>query len=101
MANPCGPYWRCQALKTGISTWQGAHQVAQKLTSTTLPRKALRRKAWPARSWRVKSGAGLLSKFCVGDADCAAAAAMEAASKAARSTDAGVDTRTTVGLPPQ
>ena len=40
--NPRGPYWLCHETKRGISSWQGAHQVAQKLSNTTLPRKALR-----------------------------------------------------------
>ena len=47
--------------KPGISTRQGGHQVAQKLTSTTLPRSASRETAAPSRVVSWKSGAAALA----------------------------------------
>src|SRR5437868_14354630 len=46
-------------MSQGISTWQGSHQVAQKLTRTTLPLYWERARSLPSRSLRVTSGAGL------------------------------------------
>src|SRR5262245_53736007 len=45
-------FWRC-----GISTWHGAHQVAQKLIRTTLPFMLESETDWLSRSRSVKSGA--------------------------------------------
>ena len=36
--------------RTGVSDWQGGHQVAQKLTQTALPRRSARRIGLPSRS---------------------------------------------------
>src|SRR5258705_12851573 len=46
-------------MSQGISTWQGSHQVAQKLTRTTLPLYWERETSLPSRSLRVISGTGL------------------------------------------
>src|SRR5215203_2869505 len=45
-------FWMC-----GISTWQGPHQVAQKLISTTLPFVPESETDWLSMSRSVKSGA--------------------------------------------
>src|ERR1035441_6217554 len=60
--SPAAPYRRCQREKTGISSIQGAHQVAQKFSSTTLPLNWSSRSGRPDRSVRVKSGAMLFSR---------------------------------------
>src|SRR6201995_3698369 len=45
------------AIRRGISMMQGGHQLAQKSTSTSLPREALSDTGLPDRSGRVKAGA--------------------------------------------
>src|ERR1035437_5454017 len=67
--NPCGPYCRCHWTKVGISTWQEAHQVAQKSSSTTLPRKLARSILAPLKAVRVNSGAFLLRRDSVAEAE--------------------------------
>src|SRR5262245_24930012 len=47
------PNCRDKNCKSGISRTQGGHQVFQKLTSTTLPRKDSRLHEWPSESARV------------------------------------------------
>ena len=42
---------------------QGAHQVAQKSSTTTLPRRLARSKRPPERSGRARGGAGWLAFF--------------------------------------
>src|SRR5262245_65863178 len=46
-------------MRSGISARHGGHQVAQKLTSTTLPRKSLEEIVRPSRSVTVKSPTGV------------------------------------------
>jgi hypothetical protein len=53
----------------GISVRHGPHHVAQKFSSTTLPRKLLRVRGLPSRSVRVKSGA-TPEGTVAGDRDC-------------------------------
>src|ERR1035437_7204374 len=79
--NPCGPYCRCHWTKVGISTWQEAHQVAQKSSSTTLPRKLARSILAPSKPVRENSGAFLLRR----DVVCAPATAKQAVSSKAAS----------------
>src|SRR5207253_6810193 len=47
---PLGPNSRCARTNSGISSRQGAHQVAQKLTTTTLPRHWESDCSWPEMS---------------------------------------------------
>src|SRR5947209_8761730 len=56
--NPCGPYCFCRASNQGISILQGWHQVAQKFSSTALPRKSERCTVAPSSDSRANSGAG-------------------------------------------
>src|SRR6185312_15987834 len=52
------PAWRfCSATICGISTIQGGHQLAQKSTSTSLPRQAASETGLPSKPVRVKAGA--------------------------------------------
>src|SRR5450755_3979916 len=60
--SPASPYWRCQREKTGISSIQGPHQVAQKFSSTIRPLNWSSRSGRPNRSVRVKSGAMVFSR---------------------------------------
>ena len=55
---PLGPRRRWNSSRSGISLRQGGHQVAQKFTSTTLPRRPLRVHSRPARSFRPEIGRG-------------------------------------------
>src|ERR1039458_9862086 len=73
--NPCGPYCRCHWTNLGISSWHGAHQVAQKLKSTTFPRRLARSRFPPLKSRRVNSGAFLLRRDSAAKAARAPAAA--------------------------
>src|SRR4029077_2446517 len=57
--SPCSPYCFCSAMKPGISTLHGAHQVAQKSRITTLPRKSEDFTSFPSKSFSFKAGAGL------------------------------------------
>ena len=61
----CGPYCSCQRANIGISTWHGAHQVAQKFSSTTLPCSRARSRLWPVRSRLTNSGALRPTSDCV------------------------------------
>ena len=60
-------------MKSGISFIQGGHQVAQKLSMTTLPLKLDRLTLLPSKSRSVKAGAGfpirllLFVEFCAED----------------------------------
>src|SRR5512146_106592 len=67
--NPCAPYCCCHLLNSGISSWHGAHHVAQKFSRTTLPRRLLRSTCAPFKSVRAISGARLFtSDFAAGTA---------------------------------
>src|SRR5207245_8212912 len=55
---PLDEYFSCISISQGISIWQGSHQVAQKLTSTTLPLYWLNGTSWSSRSLNVTSGSG-------------------------------------------
>lgn len=57
ICRPRGPYAVCQSINLGISTRQGPHQVAQKLSRTTLPRYAWRSNLLWLISVRTNSGA--------------------------------------------
>src|SRR5579862_5413446 len=87
--SPSGAYCLCQAAKRGNSIRQGAHQVAQKFSRTTLPSYAERLMRTPLRSAREKGGAGRFSK--VSDADTRPAAPKH--SNAARATIRRMPTR--------
>ena len=50
---------RASASSDGISTTQGPHQVAQRLTSTGRPRKSASRAGRPKGSWNAVAGAGV------------------------------------------
>src|SRR5436309_13226053 len=39
ICKPCSPYFFCKSTSHGISILQGPHQVAQKFTTTALPRR--------------------------------------------------------------
>src|SRR5438132_13448029 len=58
MVRPRGPYRSLARWIRGISSWHGAHQVAQKFRTTGLPRSWLRRNGASSRVRVVKSGAG-------------------------------------------
>jgi len=58
-------------VQIGISLSHGGHQVAQKLSSTTLPRRSLRFMAVPAGDINLNSGASAASRGGVG-LDCCA-----------------------------
>src|SRR5665213_1797749 len=49
-------YLSWSAMRSGISARQGGHQVAQKLTRTTLPFQSLDESVWPLMSVTVKAG---------------------------------------------
>ena len=51
-------YFSCSATRSGISARHGPHQVAQKLTMTTLPRSDAGEISRPSRSVTVNAGAG-------------------------------------------
>src|SRR6266581_2782214 len=44
-------YFSWSSISQGISMRQGVHQVAQKFTSTTLPRYWFKETSWPCRSF--------------------------------------------------
>src|ERR1044072_8321138 len=71
---PRPPRSRCMALRLGISERQGTHQVAQKLSSTTCPRRAETLTGLPSSAFRLTSGAGAAAAVAGADADCAGAA---------------------------
>jgi hypothetical protein len=50
-------YWVCISLSSGISAAQGTHQVAQKFSTTGLPRNSSSLCDAPFRSWRSRLGA--------------------------------------------
>ena len=58
-ANPCPLCWRSNSTNQGISIRQGSHQVAQKFSNTTLPRKSESCTILPSASLSEKLGAGL------------------------------------------
>src|SRR5208282_2070198 len=58
--NPLSPYRFSRSMSQGISVRQGSHQVAQKLTSTTLPANCCRLVSLPLRSLSTSSGAGFI-----------------------------------------
>src|SRR5579871_2691826 len=60
-ANPLSLYCCSNSMNQGISTLQGAHQVAQKSSSTTLPLYSDRCTVFPSTSLSTKSGAALRS----------------------------------------
>ena len=53
---PWLPYCFCNSINSGISFRQGAHQVAQKFRTITLPCHSERRRRFPSRSGKVISG---------------------------------------------
>ena len=55
--NPRLEYFSCRACRSGMDLRQGAHHVAQKSSSTTLPARALFETGLPCRS--VSENAGL------------------------------------------
>src|SRR3546814_11887412 len=57
-ASPPSARARCRRSSAGISCTQGTHQVAQKLTSNTCPRKSAKAVAAPSRVWNGTLGAG-------------------------------------------
>src|SRR5215469_14490626 len=56
---PSDPYWFCSSTSQGVSILQGPHQVAQKFSSTALPRSSESFMLPPSSLSRVKSGAGV------------------------------------------
>src|SRR5579863_8491335 len=59
ICRPCAPYCLCNSTNHGISILHGVHHVAQKLSSTALPRKSDRLTLLPSRDSSVKSGASV------------------------------------------
>src|SRR5580692_8147528 len=53
---PLSAYFFWKLIIQGISAWQGSHQVAQKLTMTTLPLRLARETSLPCKSLKVTSG---------------------------------------------
>src|SRR5215213_4733948 len=51
----------CSSANSGTNAWQGPHSVSEKTSKTRLPRNSARVRCSPARSGRVKSGAGVAS----------------------------------------
>src|SRR5579863_4824231 len=49
-------YFFCSSISQGVSILQGSHQVAQKSTSTALPRKSESFTLLPCKSWNTTSG---------------------------------------------
>jgi hypothetical protein len=76
---PLSAYFFWKPIIQGISTWQGSHQVAQKLTTTTFPWRLARETSLPWRSWKVTSGA--FGRGLFGAEGCGLAAARLAAGK--------------------
>src|ERR1041385_9307662 len=63
ICKPCGPYFFCRSTNDGISILQGPHHVAQKFSSTALPRSEERRTSLPSGTlFSVKSGS--TEPFC-------------------------------------
>src|SRR6185437_9435715 len=56
-SRPSGPYCFCSSTNHGISSRHGVHQVAQKFSSTALPRKSIRCTVLPSSDCKAKSGA--------------------------------------------
>src|SRR4249919_1189232 len=56
----------CSRCNEGISARQGSHQVAQKLTATTVPLSCCRSTVWPERSGSTSAGVGLPSQRLIG-----------------------------------
>src|SRR6185437_10610871 len=56
IVKPCAAYFCWKPIIHGISIWHGSHQVAQKLTNTTLPFRLASDKSPPCNSGNVTSG---------------------------------------------
>src|SRR5438874_11883009 len=61
ISSPCGRYLLFSSTSQGISILHGPHHVAQKFTSTALPRKSASFTVFPSRLSSAKAGAGLPS----------------------------------------
>src|SRR5487761_2052910 len=62
---PLAPRAACAATNCGISSRQGAHQVAQKLTTRTLPRHCASAWSWPSGSGSTTSSSAAPSRCAV------------------------------------
>ena len=58
VVKPSGARRRCIAISSGMLRMQGVQVVAQKLTSTTCPRRLESGRRSPSSDWNVTSGAG-------------------------------------------
>src|SRR6187399_3217063 len=72
-STPRSLYSRWTLAKSGISTLQGTHQVAQKLTTTIFPLRSVRACFWPSRSFSASFGAAVRLSFGIRSSSAAAA----------------------------
>src|SRR5882757_6216519 len=70
ICSPCGPYFFCRSTSHGISILQGPHQVAQKFSSTALPRNEASGVALPS-GMLFNSKTGATDPFLGSPAPCA------------------------------
>src|SRR5438477_3539895 len=80
----------CSFSRDGISLRQGWHQVAQRLSRTSLPWKSARATQWPERSWNEGSGAGCGGEAAINSPGLRSGSAARAAPTASRSATATV-----------
>src|SRR5437763_2276307 len=80
----------CSFSRDGISLRQGRHQVAQRLSRTSLPLKSARATQLPERSWNESSGAGCGGEAAINSPGLRSGSAARAAPTASRSATATV-----------
>src|SRR5256886_12043455 len=80
----------CNFSRDGISLRQGWHQVAQRLSKTSLPLKSARATQLPERSWKETSGAGCGDEAAINSPGLRSGSAARAAPTASRSATATV-----------
>src|SRR5438874_11016084 len=80
----------CSFSRDGISLRQGWHQVAQRLSKTSLPLKSARATQLPERSWNESSGAGCGGEAAINSPGLRSGSAAMAAPTAIRSATATV-----------
>src|SRR5207248_7092272 len=80
----------CSFSRDGISVRQGWHQVAHRLSKTSLPLKSARATQLPERSWKETSGAGCGDEAAINSPGLRSGSAAKAAPTASRSATATV-----------
>src|SRR5207248_447999 len=80
----------CSFSRDGISLRQGWHQVAHRLSRTSLPLKSARATQLPERSWNESSGAGCGDEAAINSPGLRSGSAARAAPTASRSATATV-----------